>query len=73
MIVKIIYALFFITGGASIIKYRKIVKSWTGNFVWAEQFLGRGGTYAVILFFGICLIFYGVIYPFGGIEGFLKL
>jgi hypothetical protein len=48
----------------SLIKYRKIVHGWTGNFVWAEQYLGYGGTYLVLILVGLGSIFYGVIYPF---------
>ncbi|MDD2907308.1 MAG: hypothetical protein PHH98_01575 [Candidatus Gracilibacteria bacterium] len=68
IIVKLFYSIFFIAIGAGIIKYRKQVHGWTGNFVWAEQYLGRGGTYIALLFIGLACIFYGVIYPFGGTE-----
>jgi len=39
MIIKIVYGLFFIACGWSLIRYRRNVKSWTGNFVWAEKYL----------------------------------
>jgi hypothetical protein len=50
------------------IRYRRTVKSWTGNFVWAEKYLGSGGTYLVIILFGMFLMFLGVLYPFGGLD-----
>ncbi|MDD5213692.1 MAG: hypothetical protein PHG82_04680 [Candidatus Gracilibacteria bacterium] len=67
-IVKLIYAILLITGGYSIVRYRRNVHEWTGNFVWAEQYLGSGGTYIVITFAGLALIFFGTLYPFGGIA-----
>ncbi|MDP2091270.1 MAG: hypothetical protein Q8K30_06770 [Candidatus Gracilibacteria bacterium] len=70
MIVKLIYSIFFITSGYYIIKYRKVVKSWTGNFYWAEHYLGNGGTYFVLLLIGLGLIFLGVTYPFGVFDGY---
>lgn len=50
------------------LRYRKQVKSWTGNFVWAEHYIGRGGTYFILILIALGLIFYGVIYPFGGMS-----
>lgn len=66
--IKIFYALFFIASGVALIKYRKNVKSWTGNFAWAEHYLGHGGTYLVFIVFGMFLIFLGASYPFGGAD-----
>ncbi len=64
MIIKIIYSLLLITAWGAIIKYRRIVKSWTGNFVWAERYLWRGSTYfVIILIWAGCIIFW-VRYPF---------
>ena len=64
MIIKIIYALLLITAGWAIIKYRRIVRSWTGTFVWAEKYLGRGSTYfVIILIWAACIIFW-IRYPF---------
>ena len=63
MFVDIIYWLFFMTLWAYVIKYRKVIKWWTWNFVWAEQYLWRWWTYFVILLFWLWMIFYWVIYP----------
>lgn len=68
MIWDIIYWLFFIWMWAALIKYRKNVKSWTWNFVWAEHYLGRWWTYAVILFLWLFFIFYWVAYPFWWVK-----
>ncbi len=67
-IVKIIYAIMLIAWGCAIIRYRKIVKSWTGNFIWAEHYLWRWWTYFIILLVGLGMIFYWTIYPFGWAE-----
>lgn len=68
IIVKIIYWLFFIGLGFSLIKYRRVVKSWTWNFVWAEKYLWSGWTYLFIILLWMWLIFYWVIYPFWWLE-----
>ncbi|MCP4522610.1 MAG: hypothetical protein GY828_00135 [Candidatus Gracilibacteria bacterium] len=72
MIIKIIYAILLIAGGYAMIRYRRIVKSWTGNFYWAEKYIGNGGTYLVIIFIGLFMIFLGTLYPFGGIDILFK-
>jgi len=66
--IKIFYSILLIGFGYLIIKYRKIVHSWTGNFVWAEKYLGTWGTYFVLILFALFLVFIGVLYPFGGFE-----
>lgn len=68
MIIKIIYWLLMISSGIAILKYRRIVKSWTWNFVWAEQYLWRWGTYLVLILIWLWLIFLWAIYPFGWFE-----
>jgi len=40
-IVDIFYSIMFILGGIGLIKYRRNVKSWTGNWLWAEKYIGR--------------------------------
>ncbi|MCH2188926.1 hypothetical protein MK079_03795 [Candidatus Gracilibacteria bacterium] len=68
IIVKILYGILLAVGGYLIVRHRRVVKSWTGNFSWAEKYIGNGGTYFVINIIGIGMIFFGVIYPFGGID-----
>lgn len=68
IIVDIIYSFLLIWAGYLMLRYRKQVKSWTGNFVWAEHYIGRGGTYFILILIALGLIFYGVIYPFGGMS-----
>ncbi|MFA6090927.1 MAG: hypothetical protein WC774_04080 [Candidatus Gracilibacteria bacterium] len=68
-IIKICYALIGIAMGLSILKYRKVVYSWTGKFYWAEKYLGSGGTVFIISLIGLGLIFVSVVYPFGFLDG----
>jgi amino acid permease len=67
-IIDIFYAIMFISWWIAIIKYRKNVKSWTGNWLWAEKYIWNGGTYIVLIFTGLAMIFLWVLYPFGGME-----
>lgn len=67
-IIDIIYSILFITGWYALIKYRRNVKSWTGNFTWAEQYIGNGWTYVVLIICGLWMMFFGVMYPFWGME-----
>ncbi|MDD2486743.1 MAG: hypothetical protein PHS92_00020 [Candidatus Gracilibacteria bacterium] len=72
IIVKIIYMLCLAASGILVIKYRKIVYEWTGRIVWAEKFLGSGGTIIFIILMGLLLIFLSVTYPFGVFDDLLK-
>lgn len=64
-LVKIFYAILLIVIWASLIKYRRIVKSWTWNFVWAERYLWSWWTYFVLVLVWLLMIFLWVLYPFG--------
>ncbi len=68
IIINIIYAILLISGGYALIKYRRNVKSWTGNWIWAETYLWSGWTYIVLILIGLFMIFLGALYPFGGME-----
>lgn len=68
VVVDIFYAIFFFSIGFLLIKYRRNVKSWTWNFVWAERYLWHGGTYFVMLLLGCFLMVLWVLYPFWGLE-----
>lgn len=72
IIMKIIYGILFTTSWILILKFRKQIKDFSGSFAWAETMLGRWGTYLVIIAIWAFLIFYGVIFPFGGMELFFK-
>lgn len=67
---KIIYAILFFLAWYLSIKYRKNVKSWTGNFYWAEKYIWNWWTYIIIILFGILLMIVWIIYPFWWIELF---
>lgn len=68
ILLKILYGLFFIAIGWAIVKYRKVVKWWTGNIYFIEKYLWRWSTYFVIILVWLGIILYGVFYPFGGIP-----
>lgn len=70
MIIKLIYSILFVSMWVSILKYRRIVKSWTWNFYWAEKYIWRWWTYFVIILAWIALILFWVTYPFGWLEVF---
>ena len=67
-LVELFYGILMIVLGAWLIKYRKTVKSWTGNFVWAERYIWSGWTYVVLMALWLFFIFVGVWYPFGWAE-----
>jgi len=64
MIINIIYSILLILGWIAILKYRKIIKGWTGNFYWAEKYIGNWWTYLVLIILGMAMIFYWIRYPF---------
>ena len=70
IIIDLIYAILLIVWGMWLIKYRRNVKWWTGNFVWAERYIWNWGTYFVMILIGLFMIFLWVIYPFGGLDLF---
>ena len=71
MFVDILVWILLISMWAAIIKYRKVVKWWTWNFVWAEHYLWRWWTYFAILLFWLWMIFYWAIYPFWWLSSVL--
>lgn len=67
-LIDIFYAIMFVLWWMALIKYRRNVKSWTGNWMWAEKYIGNGGTYAVLILTGLFMIFLWVLYPFGWMD-----
>lgn len=68
IILKIFYWIALVIWGIALIKYKRVVKSWTWNFVWAEKYLGSWWTYFVLIFAWLFMIFIGFLYPFGWLE-----
>ena len=68
IILDIIYAILLITSGMWLIKYRRNVKWWTGNFVWAERYIWNWGTYFVMIIVWLFMIFLWILYPFGWLD-----
>lgn len=72
ILVKLFYSLFFIAIWSWMLKYRKQLHWWTGNFAWAEHYLWRWGTYLVLVLIWLWCIFYWAIYPFWWMDLLLK-
>lgn len=68
ILVDIIYSILLMVWGFFLIKYRRNVKSWTGNFMWAERYIWSGWTYLVLILTWLFMIFLGVLYPFWWLE-----
>jgi len=56
-IVDLFYAVLLFAIGFFMIRYRRVVKSWSGNFVWAEQYIGRWWTYFILILLWMFLMF----------------
>lgn len=68
LLVDLFYAVLLIVWGVSLIKYRRNVKSWTGNWLWAEKIIWSWGTYVVMILIWLFMIFLWVLYPFWGMD-----
>lgn len=68
IILDIFYWILLIAWGSLLLKYRRNVKSWTGNFVWAERYLWNGWTYLVLILIGLFMIFWWILMPFWWLE-----
>jgi len=55
-----------------ILKYRRVVKEFTGDFAIAEKYLGMGGTNTFIVLFGILIFIGSLMYALGTLEGVLE-
>lgn len=62
------YVAFFIWLWYSFIRYRQVIKSWTGDWWFAERRLWRWWTYVMMILLGLVLMFYWAVYPFWGLE-----
>lgn len=68
IIIDIFFAILLVWSWVALIKYRRILKSWTWNFVWAERYLWNGWTYLVLILFWCFLMVWWFLYPFWGLE-----
>ncbi len=68
IIVDIFFAVLLISMWTVLLKYRKVVRSWTWNFVWAEKYLWNWWTYLVLILLGCFFIIWWFLYPFWGLE-----
>lgn len=56
MLSKIIWTTIFICLGLGLIVYTEPIKRFTGSFELVEKYLGSGGTYTFLKFFGLLII-----------------
>ncbi len=54
--------------GLVIVVYRERVKRFTGDFGFAENWFGPGGTYTAILVFGLVVSLGSLMYAFGTLQ-----
>ena len=61
--------LFFIWLGILVIRYRYVIHDFTGEWWWANTYLGWNGTVVAIVLIGMGCIAAGAAYPFGVFDG----
>ena len=54
-----------------LLRYRGVVKQFTGEFDWAEKYLGNGGTNTFIVLFGIGVFVLSLMYALGTLEALI--
>ncbi len=69
---RFITFLLFFTGGFVVVYYRERIQSFTGNFAWAEQKLGPGGTFTIILLIGLLMSIGSILYITGTLETLIE-
>jgi hypothetical protein len=67
-----IYFLCMMGIGLGLIVYRERVQRITGNFAFAEKYLGVGGTFNFILLVGVGFIVFSVLYVTGGLDAAIE-
>ncbi|MBS9784462.1 hypothetical protein KGV55_03875 [Candidatus Gracilibacteria bacterium] len=65
---KFVMGLILIILGGVIIRYRYHIYHFTGDWGWAQRYLGGNGTVTAISMIGAGLIFIGFAYPFGAFD-----
>jgi len=66
--VKLFWFLVLFFGGLATIIYRERLQRFTGNFAFAEKYLGSGGTFNFYILLGFLFIFIGVAYVSGTLD-----
>ena len=67
-------ALVFVFGVAAtilLLKYRRNVGDFIGPVSWAEQYLGGGGTYTLVVIISVATFVLSTMYAFGTLQAFL--
>jgi len=55
-----------------LLKYRGAIKMFTGDFSWAEKYLGSGGTNTFIVLFAIGVFILSLMYSLGTLDSFIS-
>lgn len=69
---RFVYFLLAFFGGLALVVYREKVQRFTGNFAFAEKYLGSGGTYNFYLLLGVFLMITSIIYVTGGLDSLIQ-
>lgn len=69
---KFIWFLVLFCGGIAVITYRERMQRLSGNFAFAEKWLGAGGTFTFYIFLGLGMIVFSVLYVTGTLDGFIE-
>lgn len=65
---RIIVGIIGIPLGFVMIYYRERIKRFTGDFAFAEKYLGVGGTYTFIALLGVVIAVGSMMYMFGTLQ-----
>lgn len=60
--------LIIVVAGVSMLRYRYPLYHFTGEWGWAQKYLGSNGTVVAIALIGAFLIFVGVAFPLGAFK-----
>jgi len=69
---RIIWFLVGFIGGLAMIAYREKVQRVTGNFAFAEKYLGNGGTFSFFILLGLGIILLSIFYITGTLDAIIN-
>lgn len=72
LFVNIVYWILFLLWWFLVLKYRRQIKNFSGDFVWAERYLWRWSTYLVLILAWCAMIFLWALMPFWWINVLIK-
>lgn len=69
---KLFWFLALFVGGFAVIYFREKLQRFSGNFAFAEKWLGSGGTFNFYILFGLGMIVISIVYVTGTLDGFIQ-